>query len=113
MFHNYRDRRNPKSSINIQCSVCKYQKFLNFFKVDFLAMCTNCTPRNCARERRSATMDPVLVEIEKMLFVQDDNSFVPIEDEKIIEQVDIENGPLITIDETEIFELDQELTLVK
>lgn len=58
-------------------------------------------------------MDPVLVEIEKMLFVQDDNSFVPIEDEKIIEQVDIENGPLITIDETEIFELDQELTLVK
>ena len=58
-------------------------------------------------------MDPVLVEIEKMLFVQDDNSFVPIEDEKIIEQVDIANGPLITIDETEIFELDQELTLVK
>ena len=23
LFHNYRDRRNPKSSINIKCSVCK------------------------------------------------------------------------------------------
>ena len=23
LFHNYRDRRNPKSSISIKCSVCK------------------------------------------------------------------------------------------
>ena len=38
-------------------------------------------------------------------------SFVPIEDEKIIEQLEIENGPLISIDETDIYELDeQELT---
>ena len=38
-------------------------------------------------------------------------SFVPIENEQIIEQVEIENGPLISIDETDIYELDeQELT---
>ena len=36
---------------------------------------------------------------------------MPIEDEKIIEQLEIENGPLISIDETDIYELDeQELT---
>ena len=39
-----------------------------------LAMCTNCVPKNCSdRRRRSPTEDPVLVEIEKMLFVQEDN----------------------------------------
>ena len=27
LFHNYSDRRNPKSSINIKCSVCKYSHF--------------------------------------------------------------------------------------
>ena len=38
-------------------------------------------------------------------------SFVPIENEQIIEQLEIENGPLISIDETDIYELDeQELT---
>ena len=36
---------------------------------------------------------------------------MPTEDEKIIEQLEIENGPLISIDETDIYELDeQELT---
>ena len=53
-------------------------------------------------------MDPVRVEIEKMLFVQDDYSIVPLE-EKIIEEVEIENGPLIAIDESDIYELDQTL----
>ena len=40
----------------------------------FSAMCTNCVPKQCSdRRRRSPTEDPVLVEIEKMLFVQEDN----------------------------------------
>ena len=46
-----------------------------------------------------------------MLFVQDDYSIVII-DEKIIEEVTIENGPLIAIDEDDIFEVDQTVTLV-
>ena len=74
-------------------------------------MCTGCAHKTCGRRRRSAPdqyMDPVRVEIEKMLFVQDDYSIVPLE-EKIIEEVEIENGPLIAIDESDIYELDQTL----
>ena len=74
-------------------------------------MCTGCAHKTCSRRRRSASdefMDPVRVEIEKMLFVQDDYSIVPLE-EKIIEEVEIENGPLIAIDESDIYELDQTL----
>ena len=74
-------------------------------------MCTGCAHKTCGRKRRSEPyqfMDPVRVEIEKMLFVQDDYSIVPLE-EKIIEEVEIENGPLIAIDESDIYELDQTL----
>ena len=76
-------------------------------------MCTGCVPKSCnGRKRRSDPfVDPIRVEIEKMLFVQDDYSIVII-DEKIIEEVTIENGPLIAIDEDDIFEVDQTVTLV-